>query len=251
MRREKEIRKKKKKKNTIYNFLILVFLIVFIFSAYKVGEPYIKAYFSQKETAELKQLKVDDEKAFYKKNSDAIGWISIPDTKIDYPVMYTPDDPEYYLRRNFDKEWEISGTPFVGEGCQPGSDNLIIYGHHMKSGIMFADLGKYEDPSFYQEHKYVDFETKSQLEKYVVVAAFKTKIPGKNENSIFKYYNYGGNFTDQSFEEFKNGVNNIKLYDTGEDMQRHDKFLTLSTCFYHTENGRFVVVAKLIDRQAK
>lgn len=226
-------------------------MVLSIFSAYKLATPYIKAYRAEQKTAQLKELKSQDKgKKFYEKNSDAIGWISIPDTKIDYPVMYTPDDPEYYLRRNFDKEWEISGTPFVGENCKPGCDNLIIYGHHMKSGIMFADLGKYEDPSFYPDHKYIYFETKDAKEKYVITAAFRTVIPANNETGVFRYYNYGGDFDDASFTEFRNGVNNIKLYDTGEDMQRDDKFLTLSTCFYHTENGRFVVVGKLVDSKA-
>ena len=82
-------------------------------------------------------------------NPDFIGWLRIDGTKIDYPVMMKPEDPDYYLRRDFSGKDAKSGTPYIGSGCTPCSDNVIIYSHNMKNGTMFADLLKYADEKFY------------------------------------------------------------------------------------------------------
>ena len=88
--------------------------------------------------------------ALHEQNPDCIGWIKIEGTAIDYPVMYHPEEANYYLRRNFEKEYDVSGTPYLAEICDPEkSDNLIIYGHHMNSGTMFADLDKYKSEKYY------------------------------------------------------------------------------------------------------
>lgn len=78
------------------------------------------------------------------------GWITIEGTPVNYPVMFTPDQPDFYLKHGFDKEYSAYGVPFVGENCtlSPRSDNLIIYGHHMKNGTMFAALADYENKDF-------------------------------------------------------------------------------------------------------
>ena len=90
----------------------------------------------------------------YAKNSDLVGWISIPGTRIDYPVMQTKDNPNFYLKHAFDKSYSSYGVPYMQENCDVGiSDNLMLYGHHMNNGSMFSDLCKYESEDFYQDHK--------------------------------------------------------------------------------------------------
>lgn len=87
--------------------------------------------------------------AVYEQNSDFVGWISIEGTNIDYPVMQTVDNPNYYLKRSFEKQYSDYGVPYVQENCDLGlSDNCVIYGHHMNNGSMFADLCKYADEDF-------------------------------------------------------------------------------------------------------
>ena len=91
--------------------------------------------------------------ALYEQNSDLFGWLRIDDTPINYPVMHTPDDPQYYLRRAFDKSNAQSGTPFLDGACFEGCGNYIIYGHHMKGGTMFGTLPKYADEKYWEQHK--------------------------------------------------------------------------------------------------
>ena len=77
----------------------------------------------------------------YAKNSDLVGWVSIPGTRIDYPVMQTKDSPDFYLKHAFDKSYSSYGVPYLAENCDVGiSDNLVLYGHHMNNGTMFSDL---------------------------------------------------------------------------------------------------------------
>ena len=93
----------------------------------------------------------------YLENADMVGWIQIEGTKIDYPVMQTPADPNYYLKHDFEKHYTDYGCPFMQADCDAlaPSDNLIIYGHNMKDGSMFADLAKYRSNDFWQNHKTV------------------------------------------------------------------------------------------------
>ena len=85
----------------------------------------------------------------YAKNSDLVGWVSIPGTRIDYPVMQTKDSPDFYLKHAFDKSYSSYGVPYLAENCDVGiSDNLVLYGHHMNNGTMFSDLCKYASEDF-------------------------------------------------------------------------------------------------------
>ena len=187
-------------------------------------------------------------KDIYRANNDFIGWLKIDGTNIDYPVMMTPDDEEYYLRKDFNKEYSLAGTLFVDTDSNVvrPSDNVLIYGHHMKTKTMFRELVDYEDKDFYEKHKYIVFNTIYADHKYEVIAAFKTNIKAKDDTG-FKYYTF---FDAADEEEFNNYVSNIKSltnYDIPVTAEYGDKLLTLSTCSYHTDNGRFVVVAKRIE----
>lgn len=144
-------------------------------------------------------------------NDDCIGWLCIPGTAVDYPVMHTPENPQKYLRLNFYGEYSQSGVPFLDGRCSLDSDNLIIYGHNMKNGTMFSNLRYYTDPAFCAEHPTVEFETADGLKLYTV---FDVRI------------------TDTS-DEWYSEINTAS-----------DRFLTLSTCYGSSKNGRLLVIAK-------
>lgn len=180
----------------------------------------------------------------YELNSDFIGWLAIEGTTIDYPVMYTPEDPEYYLRRDFEKNVSNSGVPFIGEGCGLNSNSIIIYGHNMKNGTMFSDLLKYSEKSFWESHPVITFETLQESAEYEIVSAFRERVHYQDEMDGFRFYAYGGTLTNKQFDDYIGHLTENSLYDTGTEVSYGDQLLTLATCSYHVENGRFVVVAK-------
>ena len=107
-------------------------------------------------------------------NSDCIGRLSIDGTNISYPVMHTPNDPQKYLRRSFYGQYSQSGVPFLDGRCSPNSDNLIIYGHNMKNGTMFANLKKYLNTDFLNAHRAVRLETADGVFLFTVTEVLKT-----------------------------------------------------------------------------
>ena len=181
----------------------------------------------------------------YAQNSDLVGWVSIPGTRIDYPVMQTKDNPDFYLKHAFDKSYSSYGVPYLAENCDIGiSDNLVLYGHHMNNGSMFSDLCKYEDEGFYREHKTIRFDTLDGYGEYEVIAAFKT-VAYSEEG--FQYYHFVRAEQEEDFDEFIAGCKELALYDTGVTAKYGDQLITLSTCEYSRTNGRMVVVAKRLD----
>lgn len=175
-------------------------------------------------------------------NPDFSGWLSIEDTPIDYPVMYTPQEPEYYLRRAFDRSDAVSGSLFIGAGCGPDAPHVMIYGHNMKDGSMFGSLLQYAQADHAAAHPIIRFDTLSQSGEYRVLAAFYSHayVPGEEG---FRYYQYADLSRREDFEEYVQKAKGAALYDTGTEAEYGDRLLTLSTCSYHRENGTFVVVA--------
>lgn len=180
----------------------------------------------------------------YEKNSDFIGWLTIADTIIDYPVMQG-DDNKYYLDHDFYGEETKHGSLFLdykNDVLSPNS-NLIIYGHNMKDGTMFSALRKYKDQSFYEDHKVISFHTIYEKAQYEIVSVFLSKVYLKDEDT-FKYYQFIQASNQEEFNEFYKNIKELSLYDTGNEAQYGDTFLTLSTCDYTTKDGRLAVVAK-------
>lgn len=183
--------------------------------------------------------------AVYEQNPDFVGWLSIEGTAIDYPVMQSPGEPDFYLKHAFDKSYSAYGTPYVQADCMVGSsDNLILYSHHMKDGSMFAGLCDYENEDFYREHKIIRFDTLENFGEYEIVAVFKTVAYSAES---FKYYHFINAESEEDFEDFITQCKELSLYDTGVSAEYGDKLITLSTCEYSRTNGRMVVVAKRID----
>lgn len=209
--------------------------------------PNASAGLTQSGKLEQKQV-LEAYAALYKQNPDFFGWLRIEGTPIDYPVMHTPEDPEYYLHRAFDKTDSTSGVPFLDGNWQEGCGNYIIYGHNMKSKTMFSALLSYAQQAYWEQHPAITFDTLWQQGEYEVLAAFYAKIYPESTEEGFRYYQYT-NLTDEAvFEEYLAQVQAAALYDTGVKATYGDTLLTLTTCSYHTENGRFVVVARQKDR---
>ena len=143
-------------------------------------------------------------------------------------------------KHSFEKTYSDYGVPYIDEACVTGiSNNFVIYGHHMKNGSMFADLCKYTDKDFYENHKMIKFDTLSSLGEYEVVAVFKFDT----NHEKFKYNEYT-QMDEEQFAEFMENVHARQLYDTGVDAEYGDQLLTLSTCEYTYDNGRLAVIAK-------
>lgn len=198
---------------------------------------------SEEELAEREaELAMEKYRALFDQNSDFVGWISIDDTNINYPVMWTPNNPNYYLKHSFEKEYSDYGVPYIDEDCVMGeNNNYVIYGHHMKNETMFHDLCNYASKDFYDEHPTIKFDTLFGFGEYQIVAVFRFDT----NNDTFRY----NQFTDMDEEHFKNFMNSVhlrQLYDTGVDAEYGDHLITLSTCEYTYTNGRFVVVAKKV-----
>ena len=179
----------------------------------------------------------------YEKNPDLAGWLTIPGTRIDYPVMYSPDEPERYLHANFEVSYSFAGLPFIDAACDPESGNRIIYAHNMLDGSMFRTLLKYQQKDFWQRNPVISFSTLYEEQEYEVVAAFYDKVYKKSDTN-FKFYQFYDTSDQSSFDEAMAYYREHALYDTGVTAQCGDLFLTLVTCAYQTENGRFVVVAQ-------
>lgn len=188
----------------------------------------------------------------YAENPDIIGWITIPGTNVDYPVMLTPEEPEKYIHMNFKGLYSIGGLPFMEDECSmdPESDNLIIYGHNMKNGTQFKDLMNYTMKKYWQEHPKILFSTLYEERTYEIISAFYDQVYRPTDN-VFKFYQFI-NAKDEA--DFENAMKHYKAkaeYDTGVTAEYGDRLITLVTCSYHIDDGRFVVVAKEITPEVQ
>lgn len=183
-------------------------------------------------------------KALHEQNSDCIAWITIDGTVIDYPVMYRPNDKDYYLHRDFYGKQSSRGTLYISEICDiDKSDNVIIYGHNMDSGAMFAALINYKDELFYENHSYITLETLMGVRTYEVICALAVPVYTGND---FRYYDFSYASSAAVFDKYVSSCKARAFYDTGVTAQYGDRLLTLSTCEYSQKNGRMLVIAKEI-----
>ncbi|MBR1820511.1 MAG: sortase [Clostridia bacterium] len=176
-------------------------------------------------------------------NEDMVGWLLQADMGIDYPVMYTPDDEEYYLHRDFYGKGNANGQLILDRDCDPytPSWNQIIYGHNMRSGSMFGNLTNYETVEFWQRHKLIEFDSLMEERVYVVVASFRAAQYEADEPG----FRYAVSFYNRAeYDAWMAEIEAARCFDTEVDCEFGDEFLTLSTCAYHRKNGRFVVVAR-------
>ena len=169
----------------------------------------------------------------------------IPITRIDYPVVDRESDPEYYLHRAFDGSKSFGGTPFLGEASGVDTKCLIIYGHNMKNGSIFGTLDSYKKADYWKEHPLVRFYVDGEPRTYEVFAAVETQVLYEDEDG-FRYYRYDGDIPEEEYDELVNWLRGHSDYDTEIVPEYEDQILMLSTCSYHTKNGRFVVAARRV-----
>lgn len=189
--------------------------------------------------------------SFHEKYPDLFGWLKIPGTIIDHPVMQSDDEQRgekyYYLHRDYTGQPSEAGSLFVEEAssCFPQDDNTVIYGHNMSNGYNFGMLEDYKDPDFFREHPVIQYDTIYETGTYQIVAVLITRILYQEEEG-FRYYRFYHYDSQQEFQECVDFMQDNQLYDTGEELQYGDQLLMLSTCEYSKPNGRLVVAAKRI-----
>lgn len=250
----------REKQKIIYNVFFVLMLAIMLFSGFMVGKDLLSRKKEKEKFEELKELVAveenqqsqsleDDSGAnkesiesgrnlskLFELNSDCVGWLCIADTNVDYPVMYTPNSPQKYLRKNFYEEYSISGVPFIDARCSLDSSNVIIYGHNMKDGTMFADMEHYTDASYGMEHQVIEFETATGCARYIIFAVVET-------DTSDDWYNFISADTTEEFDEYVGVVAKKSLYDLEMPLEYEKQLITLSTCYGSGSEGRLMLVA--------
>ena len=207
---------------------------------------------TKKQTEIVDEVSDDWKKKYaslYEMNHDCVGWITIPDTQIDYPVMYTPGDYEKYLYKDFEGRYLFRGLPFMAENTLLNkSQNYIIYGHNMNDGTAFNNLRKFRDSKWIEDgHKYCYFNTAFAEGIYEVMAVVITKIYTV-EDKCFKYYKYDGELTEDEFNTYVYYMKKLSSYKSDVEAYWGDQLLSLSTCYrVYDPEGRLVVVFKRVQ----
>ena len=184
-------------------------------------------------------------KELQKQNSDIVGWIEIEGTNINYPVLQGTDN-EYYLDHDYKHKKTAKGSIFLNKDYDWNipSTNLLIYGHNMKNGEMFEDLLNYSSEEYYKNHPIIRFTTANEDNEYEIFSAFRARVYYKSETNVFRYYNFINANSEEEYNEFIKNAKSSALYDTGINASYGEKLITLITCSYHVNDGRFVVIGK-------
>lgn len=244
-------------KDKVLNIILVLLICVFLVSAFMVGRTVYLSYKHTKNFEKISSLAplppknetdseaVEQVKTFfdtlYEKNPDVGAYLKIPGSQIDYPVMYTPDDEEYYLRRDFDKNHSYYGTPFFETDCADDGGVKIIHGHHITGKKMFGELLYYENKYYFDSHKEVHLYTKDGDSVYTVFAALYTT--GDDKHTIYTR-GADGLYTKEAFDKYISDIKNMAVMrDDTVNIEIGDEILLLSTCEYSQHVGRFVVAA--------
>ena len=247
--------------NKLKNLILVVLVFIFV-----IGIVYISYYLYNRNkdkkvnTDILNDIEVDITEItpqktevmikleeLQKENNEIIGWLEIEGTNINSPVLQTTDN-DFYLTHNYKKEKASSGSLFLDKDfdLENGSSNYLIYGHRNKQGLMFEDLLKYAKEDFYKEHKTIKFTTNKEDAIYEILAVFYSRVYYKSEKNVFRYYYFVNANNEAEYNEFINEAKKASIYDTGITAKYGEQLLTLSTCEYSKEDGRFAIVAKKI-----
>ena len=186
----------------------------------------------------------------YKKlNSDVIGWITVPNTQIDYPVVRAADN-EYYLTHNVEKKKSKHGAIFMDyrNADKEQQYHIILYGHNMKNGTMFHDLNNYKQRSFFEKNRVITFNWDGQETKWEVYLAFVW-----HGGPVYWHTRFNIKTPAENFAEYMNEVvsymksEKYTVYDDTVTIKPSDQVLTLSTCTYEYDQSRYVVSARRIQ----
>ena len=248
----------KKVRNFLFVFFALVFCIslgvlikLFVLDPnnFKKANDEIKAiYYNNYEKSENDDANVTLKKSFDNLsliNEDIKGWIKIDNTVIDYPVLQS-SDPTFYLDHNYKKEYSRYGSIFIDSECKEGihSKNIILHGHHMRDGQMFADILKFADLNFYKSTPAISFNTKEYISKWKIFSIFKTNTKPE-QGEIFNYLAVAF-ANDASFLNFIDNLKIRSLLDINVDIIASDQIMLLSTCSYEFDDARTVLAARRV-----
>ena len=188
-------------------------------------------------TLQVKQLQ--------EQNADIVGWLEIENTNINYPVLQGTDN-SYYMTHNYKKENSRNGSIFLDANYNwnIASNNLLIYGHNLGNGMMFQELLKYEKESFYREHPVIRFTTAEEDAEYEIISVFKSRVYHKSEKNVFRYYFFLNSESEEEYNQFVRNAKNASSYPIDATASYGDQLITLSTCSYYVQDGRFAVVGK-------
>jgi len=265
-------------KKLVYTLTIVLLVLVFGVSAFFVGNYIIESREQAEKFDALAQLKEEAKNAaatqsteetgpdatyseadirdannmlaeygeIYALNNDVVGWLRIDGTKLDYPVMQTPDNPNYYLYRDFDGNDSARGCVYAREECDINepSDNITLYGHNMRDGSMFAAANAYVYKDAWEENPLIFFDTLYEYHTYKIFSVFKTSA---NIGEGFTYHNMIDAENKEDFDRFISKCKELAFYETGITPQYGDKIICLSTCEYTLDNGRLVIAAVRIS----
>ena len=275
--KNKPSKKSKRKMDPVSRVILVISVIVFLGSGgyliYKYfGEPYLeqlelasykKDYQSEEpSTADNGLWNNDDEKneeerlpdgtlASFKTirelNGDVVGWINVPNTLVDYPVVQSEDNT-FYLKHNINKEKNGSGCPFLDyrNSIKPDSRDrcIIIYGHHRRNGTMFAHLKRYNELDFYQENPVIRFDTIYERGEWIIFSNFRTTtswstgVPFNYIRTEFK--------DDEDYLSFVNELKKRSLISIPVEVRADDQILLLSTCSYEKKHWRMIIAARRV-----
>lgn len=247
-----------KKLNTIIIFLLFlmfvfgsIYIIIYSFNNYK-DKKVNNNILNTIEIEETKNVEEKNEKILKleelkKKNEEIVAWLEIEGTNISYPILQSKDN-KFYLTHNYKKEKSSSGSLFLDKDFDTEnlSNNYLIYGHRNKNGLMFEELMKYTEKDFYEKHIKITLTTNEE-NIYEIIAIFYSKVYYKNEENVFKYYNFVNFKNEEEYNYFISNAKKASIYDIDITAKYGEQLLTLSTCEYSQEDGRFVVLAKKID----
>ncbi len=253
-----------KKMGAVRITLLVVCALVFVFSSSLAIKHFVELKENNDYYDELRELVTEtvengpDYSAAIKANSDTVGWIKVPNTNIDYPVVQFVDN-DYYLNHDFNKKYNYRGAIFMDYHNNPTNfdANTIIYGHNCYDKTMFSELDQYENIDFYKKTPVFEFNTLEKCYKWKIYAVFVTTAKASEDNNyVFNYiYPY---MDGENFEGFINEVNKRSLYVTGVDINDDDKMLVLSTCVRtldvvnkygkttYRADGRIVILARAL-----
>lgn len=256
------------------NLALAVFAVIFIVSCYKImtrmnetnqsndvvnsleiiieenktsliAEPETDSLFLENGSGQVildeeRMIRLSSFSDFYSINNDFIGWIQIPGTKVNYPVVQNQDNPDDYIKKDFYGKKSSHGSIYVASQYDlSGLRNIVLFGHHMKDGTMFASINKYQDMSYYKEHPIIYFDTVLGAHDYEIIGAFRF-----NADETEQLEELLSSDTKEKFNDFISYIKEHSYYETGITAEYGDMLLTLMTCEYTYDNGRFFVVAK-------
>lgn len=195
-------------------------------------------------TGDIVEDKIDGASRLKEENADFVAWLQVVDTDFNFPIMQSPNQAEYYLRRGFDKKYNINGTPFIDVNCKPNlqSDNTIIYGHNMDDKSMFGFMENYLTQDYAKAHDVMTLTTPTNTYSYTLISVFKTHTGSDGFD-----YNYTDFDDKQDFDDYIDKIKSLSVYDTDITASSKEQFLTLSTCDYSQKNGRLALVLKRIN----